>query len=401
MIPESKIDPALLLPELNQRKTVPALTVGLEIQFGLSVGADTLHEYAHRYWNEVHPRCPDCDGREKDQDTIQQERERFSRYRNVTDTFRLVAHLLREAGLDAVFHREGLDGPKDFRRWNVTHPAAGPMDPDHSTSSFLVPPKLIELDSPPLLFDGEGGQWMDPVRTALDAIGGRRDRRIIQPQLRHDCALHVHVGVARGTPFPFKAVQTLVAIWGVYESSVLRLQPFDDGVAGRPHEHLRKERTLLHTTEKDACEQSRRQYTQGLYDCAELGDLISLIGCRKEDRLNLLNQTGAGILHNKGQKVTVEFRDHQSTVAPADVYWWIMLVAKVVQVAYLIGEVEELEFNGIEGPVSLVDLLTLIDFPAEGTGHMRRRYHEYSVVAQSKEGEHEAEERCLEPDPWG
>jgi hypothetical protein len=259
---------------------------------------------------------------------------------------------------------------------------------DHKLSLDEVQEKYYvssaELVSKVLAFDATNNwrAYFDQVNSDL------RQNETLQAWFNGQEGLHVHFGIGGGE-IDLATCQNIIALYGLFESEIEQWLPLRrrDNIDQAKRVRIGMEH-LKYNTEAAAEEKGmlfKRQkytpqgFTEKVYLTRTLNDLKTIASGAIPANLAAgssmaMDTVTANISMARDNKpTTIEFRQHEATIDPDDIYWWALFLGKLVRYAYLLKQVDFKFLDKEPLPVpSLVELVTnksildLLTFPQEG-----------------------------------
>lgn len=137
-----------------------------------------------------------------------------------------------------------------------------------------------------------------------------------------------------------------------------------------PHKRRSPENLVDETTDKEPDVKDDDAWTQAVYACKDEAELFGLMGKFKHRALTLINHVKDEAHPGRGDRFTLEFREHPGTLLLTDAKFWVLFATGMVRWAQTVAD-NNLTVNA-SGSLELNDLFTLIDFPEEGKEHFER-----------------------------
>ncbi|KAI9699431.1 MAG: hypothetical protein M1836_003042 [Candelina mexicana] len=278
--------------------------------------------------------------------------------------------------LDARFVRQPQDA--DFSVWSVTtddtllayeHEERTHLDKAQAEQQLQWQVRGVELVSPILRLSD-----IDFVTILFERIGRvlADHESVFWPhQLRYGphkafvnetCGLHVHLAY-ENQDIPLETLKNLVIIWALFEDEIETLQPMAHHAGAGMFTSLRR---------RFPGENGRKLFLKAVRVCKDPDQLMTYtrpqgsIPEYSKIRLTDFSNSTAG-----SNVRTIEFREHEGTLDPMAIRWWILFTSGVLRFAQALADANQV-FD-VAGNVGITDLFDLIEFPPEGQEFYARR----------------------------
>lgn len=226
--------------------------------------------------------------------------------------------------------------------------------------------------------------------------------------------LHIHLSITNSPEMSLRVVQNVMALYGIFESEIVSwLHPRRrDNVFALS---LRKGVEDFRPVQEDGTEAKAKKYTpqiytERIYATQNLDALKILVGGTggRGPATGFRNPkyVAVHISSRPGKKTTLEFRQHQGTLEPDSIKWWVLFLGYLMRHAILVeqqndrllnedhlGYFNETGRHYVEEVPKQYSILDWINFPEDGKEFLKKQSR---VLYDNDEGRFEKAKRSLE-----